>query len=270
MRTGHTACWQTCITTYQIQGRLLHLPFSKLGRYWLRGSQPTSFDGSAARGSGELPGSVTTFLAKWAVSVNGQMWQVLSKRDIPWLARDAKEHSYLYSVGGKAQPTGPRSSRNNKHFIAPSLSGHCGCGGGHIWVSVLRRPFCAAPAGSDWEKKQINKGCLREPKTSVPNSSMTNPPPSLPRQPRAGFGCLSYQPEQNSSQWVALLKLQAFKNKRGGTPLGLLSSKDRPKLKPLILNTQGCAADQKVADLLNSFFTCVYSSLLILGAVLFA
>ena len=43
-----------------------------------------------------------------------------------------------------------------------------------------------------------------------------NPPPSLPRQSRAGFGCLSHQPEQNSSQQFALLKWQASKNKRGG------------------------------------------------------
>lgn len=93
---------------------------------------------------------------------------------------------------------------------------------------------------------------------------MTNPPPSLPRQSRTGFGWLLHQPEQNSSQQFALLKLQAFKNKtkeeRRKHPWVCFLIKSDMNWNPLLCcSTRGCVADQKLADLLNSLFIFIYS-----------
>lgn len=109
-------------------------------------------------------------------NVTSAVQEVLSIES--YVSSDVQEHSYLYSVGSKAQSTGSRSSRNNKHFITPCLGGHSRGGRGHVWVSILRRLFCAASAGSDWENPYKNN--WGEPKTSVPSSSMTITFPSTP------------------------------------------------------------------------------------------
>lgn len=177
--TGPTVHWQT-IALSPIRSKVDFWIWSYLS--WedagLRDHSPHKFKAAQPDGQENCLVSSLPFLQARSVKWRDMTSAFQEGHPVAcWASRDAQEHSYLYSVGGKAQPTGSRSSRNNKHFIAPCLSGHCGGGRGHIWVSILWRPFYAASAGSDWEKK-IHKDCLGESKTSVPDLSMIIPPPS--------------------------------------------------------------------------------------------
>lgn len=154
-----------CILYYNIPGGLVDLILWKLRRCWLRDHSPHVFVAA-------LPDSWENCLA-WLLlllQTSKREWRNVTSAvqegrcEACYASSDVQERSYLYSVGSKAQSTGSRSSRNNKHFITPCLGGHCRGGRGHVWVSILRRLICAASAGSDWEEKIHVKTTEESPK----------------------------------------------------------------------------------------------------------